>query len=94
MSDNLIKIGIEGEDVVIRCSISDLVFIAENDPNYIYKVIDKLKFAKEFCFELQNSNARSNQEGVNAVEELFQNAYESVAEQGDDEVMTSKDLFP
>lgn len=92
MEKNKIQAAVEGTDIIIRVSIDDLVFVVENDPEYSYKVINKERFAKEICFELENSRSFRNQDGMNAMEEMFQNAYEKVAEQGDDEIMTSEPI--
>lgn len=90
----LIKILIEGDDIVIRVSLYDMKFIVENDPEYNYKIHNLKRFGKEMVFELENSKSHRNNEGMTAVEELFQEAYESVYEQGEDSVMTGRDLFP
>lgn len=88
MTDSSIKIGVEDSDIVIRVPIKDLVWIVENDPEYIYKIHDPETFAKEIVVELENSKSHCNNDGMNAVEEMFQNAYEKVYEQGDDSIMT------
>lgn len=87
------KIKVESGDIVIRMPIDDLVFIIENDPEYKYKVHDKKKLADAMVYELENSKSLSNNDGMNAVEELFQNAYEHVYENGEDEIITGKDVF-
>ncbi len=93
MSEKLIKCAVEGDDIVIRVSIDDLVSIVETDPTFAYKVHDKKQFAKEMVFELEESRSYSNNDGINAVEELFQNAYEKVYEQGEYEVMTGEEIY-
>lgn len=85
---------VEGENIVIRVSIKDLIWVVENDPEYTYKVHDPKKFAEAIVFELENSKSFRNNEGMNAMEELFQNAYERVYENGEDAVMTGQDMFP
>lgn len=93
-NEKLIKISVEGNDIVIRVSLEDMKFIVENDPEYNYKIHDLQQFGKEMVFELENSKSHRNNEGMTAVEEVFQEAYESVYQQGEDSVITGEDLFP
>ena len=93
MDTPLVKVAVEDDSIVIRVSINDLVFIVENDPEFNYKIVDKEKFAVMMCRALENSKSFSNNEGMNAMEELFKNAYESVYEEGCDDVMIGSDPF-
>lgn len=92
MANHLIRAKIEDEEIVIRVKIKDLVFIVENDPEYKYKVLNENKFAKEVVFEINDGTSLCNiHTGVRDIENLFQRAYESVSENGDDDVMTSEE---
>ena len=86
---SLIRIGIEENEIVIRCKVDDLIFIAENDPENNYQITDKKEFGKQIVFQLQNMESQYESH-INVIEGAFEKAYNHVYEDGDD-CMTQKD---
>lgn len=48
--------------------------LAETSPESNYTVVNKKRFVKDFIHVLQNMKPFSNAEGINQVEEMFDNA--------------------
>lgn len=84
---SIIRITKEKGDIIIRASIKDLAFLAENHPEYPFKVLDMEAFGKEVLEELKTYSTQNEVEkGSTHAEELFENILEQVGESGSDSV--------
>lgn len=83
MSEKLIKVSKEGNEIVIRVDAKDLAFIAENHPEYPFKVLDVNAFGDEVVKELKSYSTQNEiEKGSTHIEECFEDILNQVAEGG------------
>lgn len=81
----LLKIGIEGNDLVIRISKSGLAFVAVNNPDTNYRVIDVDGFAGDVSHALQTMGETG--ESLSLLKKLFDQAIDEAYESGNDNII-------
>lgn len=80
---SIIRISKESDEIIIRVLVSDLAFIAENHPEYPFKVLDMEAFSMQVVADLQNYATQNEVEkGCTHTEELFENILEQIGEGG------------
>lgn len=85
MSEKLIRISKEDNEIVIRVKQEDLAFIAVNHPEYPFKVHDVGLFGDAVVRELESYSTQNEVEkGSLHIEECFEDILNQVAEGGYD----------
>jgi GTP cyclohydrolase III len=85
MPEKLIRVSKELDEIVIRVKGSDLAFIAENHPEYPFKVHDVNAFTDAVIKELESYSTQNEVEkGSTHLDECFEDILNQVAEGGHD----------
>lgn len=80
---SIIKITKENEEITIRAAVSDLAFVAENHPEYPFKVLDMEAFGTQVTKDLENYATQNEVEkGCTHTQELFEKILEQMGEGG------------
>lgn len=85
MSEKVVRVSREGDEIVIRSRFSDLAFLAENHPEYPFKVHDVNAFGDAVVREFETyANQNEVEKGSTHIEECFEDILNKVSEGGHD----------